>query len=283
MSERIVVLPLGGIYSSAHEPVRLGKRLLVGHLNQATESALDAMAREAHQFRFIFTDEADWTEDYLAALEDGDFAAELRDGLAKDGSWLPLVAGVRCSDTRAEEECRQAAESLLGAARLLDVTEGRQWWGNGPWLLGGASRSYEPYCPAWGGGETAAVVVPLLSAGHVNEHPSRIYSARAEDVDVAELLDRPGGELLRHVAEVAGSPGKQLSHRLALACRLVHAESLVESVDVGTLLARQALDLLRPGGSRPVGAGDSTVEQLIQTLEETREAAIALATQHPTG
>lgn len=221
-SKSVIVVPLGGIYSSAPGPIPISTHALVGHVSRSTELAIAELSMLAGLDGFRFTDEAWWTEDFLAAEEDGYFAEELAAREQEEGLWQPLVLAIAldCVGSLAGALGLQLAEAFLGAAMLLE-DDSRQHFSVSPWVLGSYSVSEASRYPTLG--EDGVLGVKPLQ---VDSLPMRTYKSVSSlgdqfilDIDLAPLAKSSQGQLLSTVTKISPNGHSTGSNATTMACR----------------------------------------------------------------
>lgn len=206
-SVSIVTVPLGGIFSSHNEPIRLGKSALVGHLSRETEQKIGIMAVEhgLHGFRFT---EAWWTEMFLAAEADGGIALELSEHEYQAGTWQPLVLAIALPAVGCVASYRAlcAAEGLLGVLILMHEPE-HSWHQPSPWILGDTTFAENPRSPTLDYDGTlpkSPIQVDSLPDHGVHGYAPMEHNRPAPDLDFAvELENAATAAIVDRLMEIA--------------------------------------------------------------------------------
>ena len=278
----VTVLPLGGIFSSAPGPIRLGPRAVIGHLSRDMESAVSALARAHGLAGFNFTSEVWWTEDFLAAEDDGQFALELYAEEQANCVWPPLLLAI-ATDTvgmAAGAAVIDMARSFLGAVTIAASGTETPFSPPSPWVIGEAGR-YDAAQTFQHGDNGVPTIRPLQVDSLPGRSPNAVCDFDVDlltDVDIADLLrDDAIRQML--TACVNADDDSEAALRLDAAASNVHAANACPH-DVALRLLEQAHQLL--AGTTPAKRSlQPTVEAASPIWEQLtalrREAAALFA------
>jgi hypothetical protein len=280
VASSVVVVPLGGMYSSARDPLRLGDRLVVGHVSRETEGAIAKLARMySHELAgFRFTDEAWWTEDFLAAEEDESVAEAIEEEEADGQSWQPLVVavGVDGIGGPATYIATFAAEALIGAALALGDPKDLAWVAP-PWVLGRATFAENPRSPVFGDDlllPTAVLAVDSRPRHGIAGHADNEHGRLGTGIDLGELADTHEHRAFLTLAATGclmSDPSAASRRRFSLACR-AFAQVVASPPEVGVLLAPVPVQLLEGAeGVLPQAKNDRSTElvELVTSFVES--------------
>jgi hypothetical protein len=257
----VVSVALGGVYSSALTPIAIGSHAVVGHLSGATEDVIAQFARSYGLHGFRFTDAAWWTEEFLHAEADGDYAAELAEVESLDETWQPLMLAVAVPSvgTIATWRAIDIAEAVAGILATM-VRSGSDWLRPKPWVLGQATLNAsqrEPKFDENGLPSCIPLQVDTLPTHELHSYSTVDMGEFAYNVDIAVALEDPViRELISSVCE------DRVDRKLVDACRLINAASLLPA-DLGAHLLAEAASLL--SGLAPA-IGDVDVPQVEASL-----------------
>ena len=298
LSRSVVVVPVGGMYSSAHNPLRIGDAIVAGHVSQEAERAIAELAREHSTglVNFRFTDDAWWTEDFLAAESDGGIAIEIAEDEAETGTWQPLVIAVAVKGVgqMAVLTALMSVEALIGAALALDDPVGFDAVAP-PWILGDSTFALNPRSPVYGD-DFLLPTQPLTvdtrpdhgDAGHANNALGRV----GRDVDLGELALRgDNSEFLWAAAAGCLTPGVETTEDSGFseACRLF-SRAVASPPDLGVLITYVIIRLLGGDGdfsryrleAAPMGAsGHARAELDVAALLELVDTYMAGTDEAP--
>jgi hypothetical protein len=276
----VVVVPLGGIYSSAPDPIRLGDRVVVGHVSREMERAIGDLARSysSDLSGFRFTDEAWWTEEFLAAEADKSIAEELEEQEADGRSWQPLAVAVAVEGVGgpATYIATVAAEALVGAALALGDPEHLTWVAP-PWVLGKATFAGSPRSPMFGDDEllpTAVLVVDSRPGHGIDGDADDEHGRLGDDVDIGELAATSQNRAFLGAAAsgcLSAYPSASTQRRFSLACR-AFAQVVASPPDLSVLLAAVLLRLLDDDDGVVRRAKDDRPAELLDLVESFLES-----------
>jgi hypothetical protein len=247
----VVVVPVGGMYSSTQSPLEFERRVVVGHVSQETERAIADLARSQSLdlAGFRFTHDAWWTEEFLAAEADPYIAEELAQDEAARGTWQPLVVAVALDGVgdRARYMATVCTEALIGAALALD--DPRNLDGAAPpWILGESTFVEYPRAPSYGDDFTLPTTPLVVDTrpGHEIEGRGGSSGRIGLDRDLGELDRMPEAHGVLSAAVVGfldSDMGTTERGRFASACQMF-GRVVAGPPDVSLVLAAATLRLL---------------------------------------
>lgn len=267
----LTIVPVGGLdFTSVGDVVKLGERVLLGPLNDATETALASFAEKLTGHAFHFTNDVWWTEEMLAYRSEPDL---FEDGPPGEGTGLIAVC-VDSVDVGAGIRAMELVEALLGAMWILDQRSERHASAP-PWILGTPSSTENPRDPS--SDEDGSLPVNLVQVStRAPGAETIVFNTPHPRVDVAEVLALPTN-LVDLVAR-AESPGMEqgLARRLAAACRLARLAGQDSARDLEILHLVVALEALVSDHTSAPGVTTRFVQRLLALLPAGQRDAAAL-------
>lgn len=196
----VTIVPVGGLdFSGVKEVAKLGERILLGPLNDATETTFASFSKEATGHDFRFTHDVWWTEEMLAYRSEPEL---FEDGPPGAGTGLVAV-DIDAVDVGAGIRATELVEALLGAIWILDQRAERHASAP-PWILGTPSSTENPRDPS--SSEDGSLPVNLVQVSTRTPGAETIaFETSHPRVDVAGVLALPTS-LLNLVAR-AETPG----------------------------------------------------------------------------
>ncbi|UUW88650.1 hypothetical protein [Pimelobacter simplex] len=273
MARSVTVFPVVGLdLSGVNEgrPFRLGDRIAMGALNDATEGAVSDFAKEFVGSALPFPRDAWWTEDLHGFREDPrsyEDDAPLRHVAV-------IAVGLDVVGSAAAIRGKELVEALLGALWLLARSEGEMEF-LPPWVLGGPNRTDSPRDPDFDhdpGLPMVAIQVDKRSRG-----PEALpIDAWYRTVDVAAVLDGDIG-LIELIAKAESPvPEQALARRLAAACRFGWVSGQDTSDDLQVLHLVVALEALVSEHTAGGGVTGRFITRLLALQDETRRDSTKL-------
>lgn len=267
----VTIVPVGGLdFSGVKEVAKLGERILLGPLNDATETTFASFSKEATGHDFRFTHDVWWTEEMLAYRSEPEL---FEDGPPGAGTGLVAV-DIDAIDVGAGIRATELVEALLGAIWILDQRAERHASAP-PWILGTPSSTENPRDPS--SSEDGSLPVNLVQVSTRTPGAETIaFETSHPRVDVAGVLALPTS-LLNLVAR-AETPGidQGLARRLAAACRLARLAGQDTTRDLEILHLVVALEALVSDHTAGAGVTTRFVQRLLALLPADRRDAPAL-------
>lgn len=243
VARAVTIFPCAGLdLRTSNGVVSIGDRVIIGSVDEATELAISEMSQNLIGHSFHFSDDAWWTENYLALkadpnlLEDGEEGLELGVGV--------IACVVDAVDYVAAVRAREAAEGILGAFWLVDDAE-RRWRAMPPWLIGTPTRAEDPREPALGD-DIALPLVGLQVDTLTRRVTDMSFETPTSAIDVATIMSGPHHGLIELVASVETSTNFNvtIARRVSAACRLLRLAGLDRSLSLTLLYCVIALEAL---------------------------------------
>jgi hypothetical protein len=249
----VVAVPLGGAFL-VDGPVQIGPRAVTGHVDRDTERAVADLALRWHRplGGFQFNDEAWWTEDFLAAEQDGHLAVELEARMIEERGWTPMVLAVALDTAgqRADIEALAAAQAFAGALYLLagleKDTAARMPNGQMPWVLDFDGPNVAFFVDDDAGPGPSPLRVDTLGGSRGNPLVSPLLTSRSP-IDVRAILESGFEPALTAVINsVLDSQVNDDHNRMARACQLIGPVARHLVCPLGVAAAATAAALVSP-------------------------------------